>query len=45
MPDRVRPMGDSLALAVTSPSITLPLSLWLGLPWRFRSCEARHSRS
>jgi general nucleoside transport system permease protein len=32
MPDRVRPMGDSLTLAVTSQSITLPVSLWLGLP-------------
>ena len=32
MPDRVRPLGDSLTLAVTSPSITLPVSLWLGLP-------------
>jgi len=32
MPDRVRPMGDSLTPAVTSPSITRPMSLWLGLP-------------
>ena len=32
MPDRVRPMADSLTLAVTSPSITRPVSLWLGLP-------------
>jgi general nucleoside transport system permease protein len=32
MPDRVRPMGDSLTLAVTSTSITRPVSLWLGLP-------------
>ena len=31
MPDRVRPMADSLTLAVTSPSITRPVSLWLGL--------------
>jgi simple sugar transport system permease protein len=32
MPDRVRPMADSLTLAVTSPSITRPVSLWPGLP-------------
>jgi len=25
-------MGDSLTPAVTSPSITRPMSLWLGLP-------------
>jgi hypothetical protein len=25
MPDRVRPMGDSLTLAVTSPPTTLPV--------------------
>lgn len=31
MPDRVRPMADSLTLAVTSPSITRPVPLWLGL--------------
>ena len=31
MPDRVRPMADSLTLAVTSPSITRPVSLRLGL--------------
>ena len=32
MPDRVRPMADSLTLAATSPSITPPVSLWLDLP-------------
>jgi hypothetical protein len=31
MPDRVRPMADSLTLAVTSPSITRPAPLWPGL--------------
>jgi hypothetical protein len=66
MPDRVRPMGDSLTLAITSPPITLPVPLWPCLPglpalialglrasggtepplhWRFRTCEARRSRS
>jgi hypothetical protein len=32
MPDRVRPLGDSLTLAVTSPPITPPVPPWLGLP-------------
>jgi hypothetical protein len=32
MPDRVRPMGDSLTLAVTSPPTTPPVSLSLGPP-------------